>query len=242
MEPPLIGITAGNDPRAPGSYVVRWDYIRSIESAGGVPLVLAPSAATLHSTLVNRLDGLLLTGGLDIDPSAYGEEPHPTSTRTSKERDQFEFLLTRGALSRGLPFLGICRGLQVLNVVMGGSLIQDIPSIVGHKVLHNHPHKQRHEIFHEVVLDKDSQLYRILRMERIPVNSMHHQGINRLAEGLIATAWADDGVIEGVEMPRLPFFLGVQWHPEAFWDHGAPFAPLFEAFVQQARIWQNPAA
>jgi putative glutamine amidotransferase len=234
MEPPLIGITAGNDPRAPQSYVLRWDYMRSIEQAGGVPLVLAPSGAALHSSLVERLDGLVLTGGMDIDPACYGETPHETVSRVSKERDEFEFLLTLGALRRNLPILGLCRGLQVLNVVLGGSLIQDIPSMVGPDVSHNDPERPRHVVAHEVVVHPGTRLYAILQKEQIEVNSFHHQCVNRPGEGLVLSASAADGVVEGIELPSALFVLGVQWHPEAFWKYGAAFAPLFRAFVKAA--------
>ncbi len=234
MYPPLIGITAGNHPRISGSYVVRWDYVRSVERAGGVPIVLAPSGAALHPSLVDRLDGLLLTGGLDIDPSAYGEAPHPSLSHTSKERDEFEFLLIEGALRRGLPLLGICRGLQSLNVALGGSLLQDIPSLVGVQVSHDDPERPRHDIAHAVTVQAGTRLHEILGAERVDVNSFHHQAPKRLADGLIVTATADDGVIEGVERPGAAFVLGVQWHPEAFWNHGANFAPLFAAFVGAA--------
>lgn len=242
MEPPLIGITAGNDPRSPGMYAVRWDYIRSIERAGGVPLVLAPSGAALHSKLVDRLDGLVLTGGLDIDPAAYNEAPHPSVIRTSPERDEFEFLLVRGALHRELPILGICRGQQILNVALGGNLVQDIPTMVGPEVLHNHPHKLRHEIFHEVLLKPGTRLHEILGSDRVAVNSIHHQAVKNPGEGVVPIGWADDGVIEAIEVPALPFVMGVQWHPEAFWDHGAAFAPLFSAFIDEARQWHLQSA
>src|SRR5512143_3232478 len=129
--PSLIGITAGNDPAHPDHYLVRWDYIRSVEFAGGVPVVLAPSGAALHPALLTRLDGLVLTGGLDVSPAFYGEAMHPAETTASGERDEFELKLVREALALDLPLLAICRGLQVLNVALGGTLVQDLPSLLG---------------------------------------------------------------------------------------------------------------
>lgn len=234
MEPPLIGITAGDDPKTPGAYVLRWDYIRSIERAGGVPVVLAPSGATLHPILIDRLDGLVLTGGMDIDPAAYGEKPHPTVSRISHERDEFEFKLTQSALNRKLPILAICRGLQVLNVVLGGSLIQDIPEMIGNEIIHNDPNRPRYEIAHDVLIQENSKLRSILGGNRLPVNSFHHQCVKEPGKDLIPIAWSDDGVIEAIEMPDPHFVIGVQWHPESFWNINSVFIPLFERFLVEA--------
>jgi putative glutamine amidotransferase len=234
LEPPLIGITAGDDPKNPGAYVLRWDYIRSVERAGGVPVVLAPSGATLHPVLIDRLDGLVLTGGMDIDPAVYGEKPHPTTSRMSHERDEFEFMLTQSALIRNLPILAICRGLQILNVVQGGSLIQDIPEMIGTKIVHNDPNRPRSEIAHDVTLQLKSKLQRILDTDRLPVNSFHHQCVKKLGKDLVATAWSDDGAIEAIEMPNAQFIIGVQWHPESFWNINSAFTPLFNQFLSVA--------
>lgn len=235
MEPPLIGITAGNDPRTPGQYVIRWDYVRSIEQAGGIPVILAPSGAALHSRLTTRLDGLVLTGGVDIEPSAYGEAFHPSVTRVSPERDEFEFKLTKTSLQQKMPILAICRGLQVLNVVMGGSLVQDIPTMIQSEISHDDSKRQRHELAHQITLKTGSRLYEILKMEKLWVNSFHHQSAKQLGHGLIPVAWADDEVIEAVELPDSHFVIGVQWHPESFWNQGATFAALFESFTGAAR-------
>jgi putative glutamine amidotransferase len=239
MEPPLIGITAGNDPRLPGQYVIRWDYVRSIEQAGGIPVVLAPSGAALHSRLTHRLDGLLLTGGVDIEPSAYGEAFHPSVTRTSPERDEFEFKLTRTAMEQQMPILAICRGLQVLNVVMGGTLIQDIPSMIGSEISHDDPKRQRHEFAHQVTLKNGSRLHKILKKDHLWVNSFHHQSAKTCGRGLIPAAWANDGVIEALELADSHFVIGVQWHPESFWNQNGRFLALFESFISAARIFSN---
>lgn len=237
MEPPLIGITAGNDPRTSGQYVIRWDYVRSIEQAGGIPVILAPSGAALHSRLTTRLDGLLLTGGVDIEPSAYGEAIHPSVKKISPERDEFEFKLTETSLEQKIPILAICRGLQVLNVVMGGSLVQDIPTMIGPKVSHDDSKRQRHELAHQVTLRNGTRLYEILKNDRMWVNSFHHQAAKSLGSGLVPAAYADDGVIEALELPNSHFVVAVQWHPESFWNQNATFSPLFESFVAEARTF-----
>jgi len=239
MEPPLIGITAGNDPRTPGQYVIRWDYVRSIEQAGGIPVILAPSGAALHSRLTTRLDGLLLTGGVDIEPSAYGESCHPSVKRTSPERDEFEFKLTKTALQQKMPILGICRGLQVLNVVTGGSLFQDIPTMIGSQISHDDSKRQRHELAHQITVKTGSRLYEVLRMEKLWVNSFHHQSAKNLGHDLIPVAWADDGVIEVLELPNSHFVMGIQWHPESFWNRDQTFLALFQSFIAAARTFNE---
>ena len=231
--PPLIGITAGNDPLHPEHYVLRWDYVRSVELNGGVPVVLAPAGAALHPALLSRLDGLVLTGGVDVSPALYGAESHPTVTRTSAERDEFELKLVREALAADLPLLAICRGLQVLNVALGGTLAQDLPSLVGTSVSHDDRARPRTGLAHRVRIAPGTRLHALLGADEIEVNSFHHQAASALGHGLVATAFASDGVVEGVELPSARFAVGVQWHPEAFWRDGR-FASLFRALVQAA--------
>lgn len=231
--PSLIGITAGNDPAQPDRYVVRWDYVRSVEFAGGVPVVLAPSGAALHPALLSRLDGLVLTGGLDVSPALYGEAPHPAATSASAERDEFELKLVREALALNLPLLAICRGLQVLNVALGGTLVQDLPSLVGTTVSHDDPERPRTALAHRVRIEPGTRLHAQLGADDVEVNSFHHQAASALGHGLVATAFAPDGVVEGVELPAAGFAVGVQWHPEVFWREGR-FAPLFRALVGAA--------
>jgi len=231
--PSLIGVTAGNDPTRPDHYIVRWDYVRSVEFAGGVPVVLAPSGAALHPALLSRLDGLVLTGGLDVSPARYGEPAHPALRTASAERDEFELKLVREALVLDLPLLAICRGLQVLNVALGGSLVQDIPSLVGPSVSHDDRARPRTGLAHRVRIVPATRLHALLGADDLAVNSFHHQAASLLGRGLLATAFASDGVVEGVELPSARFVLGVQWHPEAFWKDGR-FAPLFRALVRAA--------
>lgn len=241
MQSPLIGITAGNDPRIQGVYVLRSDYIRSIEKAGGTPIILAPSQEAAASGLIQSLHGILLSGGVDIDPSLYNETPHHTVTRISSERDKFEARILSDAFQRNLPILGICRGMQMLNVALKGSLIQDLPSCscVKSYIRHDDPERHRSEIAHTVCISRRSLLHHVLGLEEVQVNSFHHQAIKRLGKGLVAAAWSGDGIIEAVESPGMDFCIGVQWHPESFWNRDETFAPLFETFVQAAQRLVN---
>ena len=231
--PPLIGITAGSEPAHPDYYVLRKDYVRSIELCGGLPVVLAPAGAALHPALLSKLDGLVLTGGIDVAPRLYGETPHPTVTDTSAEQDEFEVRLVHEALAHDVPVLAICRGMQLLNVALGGTLIQDLPSLVGTAVSHDDLARPRIAIAHRVVVAPGSKLHSLLGTDEVEVNSFHHQAVGALGHGLVATAFAPDGVVEGVELPSARFVVGVQWHPEAFWKEGR-FASLFRALVRAA--------
>ncbi len=233
LAPPLIGITAGNDPKGQDLYVVRWSYLRSVELAGGVPVVLAPSGPALHPALVDRLGGLILTGGVDVQPQLYGAVPHETVDRTSPERDEFEIKLVHEVLRRELPVLGICRGMQVLNVALGGTLVQDIPAFVG-STYHDDPERPRDGIAHKVDVRPGSILSGLVGAGQVEVNSFHHQCLDRLAPGLEVTARSEDGVVEGVELQGRPFVVGVQWHPEAFWREPARFVRLFGGLVGAA--------
>jgi putative glutamine amidotransferase len=212
------------------------DYRQSILHVGGEVRELDPS--TNARDALKGLDGLLLTGGQDVAPSRYGEEPHPTVVQVSEARDAFEIALIAEARRRDLPILAICRGIQVLNVARGGTLVQDIPSQVTGALEHNLtvPGHQPFALAHEVWIEKDSLLARLMReplgtSDTCEVNSRHHQAVKDLAPGLRTTATAPDGVIEAIEDPAVRFCLGVQWHPENFWRTGE-FRSLFEGFLE----------
>ena len=233
MKRPAIGIAIENPKQEPEVFRLREDYVRSVETAGGLPLVFAPGKPEDAPALLDHVDGLLLTGGADVDPALYGAAPHPRLGPVFRDRDEFELALAREALGRDLPLLAICRGHQVLNVATGGTLVQDIPSEVAGAGAHD-PDVERWQTVHDVEILPGTRLREILRAERVAVNSFHHQSIRDLGRDLVLSARSADGVVEGVEMPRRRFVLGVQWHPESFWDHEPNFHPLFRALVRAA--------
>jgi putative glutamine amidotransferase len=212
------------------------DYLESVRRAGGEPVeVIVGDEAPAQ--LLARVDGLMLTGGGDVDPKLYGEAPHATFEAAETGRDQFEIALARAAVASGIPLLAICRGMQVLNVAMGGTLIQDIPSQVTGALEHSVPQPRAH-VAHEVWVSKGSKLSALLADhmedgETCHVNSRHHQSVKQAAKGFEVTATSPDGVIEAMEMPGAAFCLAVQWHPENFWRTGE-FRELFEGLVQAA--------
>jgi putative glutamine amidotransferase len=212
------------------------DYRQAVLHVGAEVRVLEPSAET--SDALAEIDGLLLTGGEDVDPALFGEAPHPTVVEVDPQRDAFELALTRTARARGLPILAICRGIQVLNVAAGGTLVQDIPTQITGAVEHRLavPPHQSYDLAHEVWMDKDSLLARLMSdrlgsVDTVEVNSRHHQAVKQVAPGFDISATAPDGVIEAIEDPKATFCLGVQWHPENFWRTGE-FRALFEGFVE----------
>ena len=212
------------------------DYRQSVLHVGGEVRVL--ETTTDIAGALKGLDGLLLTGGGDIDPIQYGEAPHSTYDAAEPGRDAFEISLVTAARQQHLPILAICRGIQVLNVACGGTLVQDIPSQLTGALEHRLavPPHQAMEKAHEVWIDKDSQLSRLMReqltdTDACEVNSRHHQAVRDVAPGFIVSATAPDGVIEGIEDPAERFCIGVQWHPENFFRTGE-FRPLFEGFLE----------
>ena len=207
-------------------------YVDSIERAGGRALLVPPSDNGLEETL-DALDGLVLSGGEDVDPDAYGAEPHPETRQTRPERDRAELALLEGALERDMPVLAVCRGSQVLNVALGGDLVQHLPELVGSE---QHKHTPGEFADHDVDLKEGSRLADLLG-ERAPVKSHHHQGYGRLGDGLEPVAWADDGTIEALEHASKRFALGVLWHPE----EGVDLA-LFDALVREAGEYHASAA
>ena len=234
MSRPFIGITAGLHAGDPELFSMRDDYVRAVQEAGGIPLVLAPGPPAHARDLMSRLDGLLLSGGPDLDPRLYGEPPHERVYGVRADRDGFELALCREALSRDTPLLAICRGHQVLNVATGGTLVQDIPSQLSGAVDHD-PGGERWTAAHEVSILPGTRLRAILGRDRVAVNSLHHQAVRTPGEGVVVSASAADGVVEGIEMPSRRFVLGVQWHPEAFWDRPEGFPELFSALVEASR-------
>ncbi len=230
---PVIGISAYREQAQWGKWeteavVLPHRYPARIVEAGGIP-VLLPAVPGIGD-VVGRLDGLVLSGGGDVDPAGYGAQPHPETTSVRPHRDAAEAELLSAALRCGLPVLGICRGLQVINVAMGGSLHQHLPDVVGH---HGHAPAPGSYGAHPVRVRAGSQLARILgrtQVDEVPTH--HHQAVQRLGDGLTAVAWSDDGLIEAVEMdaPGCPFTVAVQWHPEAGDD-----LSLFHALVAAAR-------
>jgi putative glutamine amidotransferase len=212
------------------------DYVESIRRAGGEPIEVVPGVEKVEHILA-RVDGLMLTGGGDVDPKLYGEEPLATFEAAESGRDAFEIELSRAAVASGIPFLAICRGMQVLNVAMGGTLIQDIPSQVQGALDHS-IREPRHHIAHEVWVAKGSKLAALLADhmedgETCHVNSRHHLSVKRAAAGFEVTATSPDGVIEAMEKPDAPYCIAVQWHPENFWRTGE-FRELFEGLIQAA--------
>jgi len=216
------------------------DYEESVRRAGGEPWVL-DLAADRPADVVGRVAGLLLTGGGDVDPSLYGEAPHPTFTAAEPGRDAYEIELVRRALEADLPVFAICRGVQLLNVARGGTLIQDIASQIPGGLKHKREEPDPPcALAHDVWLEERSLLETLLRdslseIESCRVNSRHHQAIRAAGDGLVTVATAPDGVIEAIEDPARRFCVGVQWHPENFYRTGE-FRALFEAFVKAATV------
>jgi putative glutamine amidotransferase len=227
---PVVGITTYVEQASWGHWqldaaLIPYDYVQAIERAGGTPLLVPPVEDGIEEIL-DTLDGLLLSGGADLDPETYGAEAHPQTTGLRPDRDRSELALLEGALARDLPVLAICRGSQVLNVARGGDLVQHLPDVVGSEL-----HKEVSGVFseHAVRVDPSS---------RVPdvgtVKSHHHQGFGRVGNGLREVAWAEDGTVEAVEDPDRRFAVGVLWHPEAGED-----ARLFDALVAEAALYRK---
>jgi len=236
---PLIGVTTSISlGTTPERAYVNSAYLHAVQQAGGVPVPLPPqlSAAGL-AVIARELDGLLLTGGGDVDPARFGEAPHENLYDVAPSRDALEIEAIRLALGRRRPVLAICRGIQVLNVALGGTLYQDVGSDPGTALQHSQQRDgvPRNQPSHTVRVAAGSRLARALGTETLEVNSMHHQAVKVLGAGLRSVAWAPDDVVEGVELddPAL-LVLGVQWHPEELVDHSEPARRLFAALISAA--------
>lgn len=231
---PMIGITSYAQPARWGAWelpaaLVPLYYVESVERAGGRALVVPPSTDAVDATL-DVLDGVVFSGGIDIDPAAYGADRHPQTDPAQAHRDAGELALLGRALERDMPTLAICRGFQLLNVLRGGDLVQHLPESVGHE-----GHREVLGTFsqHPVDVKEGTRLAEILGARHDSVHSSHHQGVGRVGEGLVETAWAEDGSLEGLEDPDKRFAVAVLWHPEMEEDKR-----LFAALVDEARRYR----
>jgi putative glutamine amidotransferase len=233
---PLIGLTL--DSEEPGHYsnlpwyAIRQNYMAAVADAGGLPVAISHEV-DLAETYLDELDGIVVTGGaFDVDPALFGAESRHDTVTTKDQRTKFEWDVTDGALKRDMPVLGICGGQQLMNVVLGGTLIQHIPDAVADCLAHEQPNP-RTEAGHKVAIAEGSLLHRIVGTGELPVNSAHHQAADAVGEKVLINATAPDGVIEGIEHPGYRFCLGVQWHPEYYISQGD--RQIFDAFLAACR-------
>jgi putative glutamine amidotransferase len=224
------------NPSGETAFGINEPYTKAVAIAGGLP-VLIPGDLSQDDidALLPRLDGILFTGGYDINPLLYGDQPHPKVEGVDADRDRIEIHLVRQIIKRDKPFFGICRGIQVINVAMGGSLYVHLSDQFPGEVIHDNHHKPRNFLAHRVNLETNSRLAKIMPSNQVQVNSLHHQGVCRLAQELIPTAYAPDGLIEAIEIPGYPFGLAVQWHPEELLEHEA-MCKIFQAFVRSCQV------
>ncbi len=233
MAQPIIGLTLDREDKGGYSkthpwYALRENYCDAIVAAGGVPVLLPHEGAAVASYLA-LISGLVVTGGaFDVDPSLFGAVTRHDTVKLKERRTDFELAITRAAVERDVPVLGICGGQQLLNVALGGTLLQHIPDEVPNALAHEQPNP-RTEPGHTVTIAKGTLLHRIAGADRLAVNSAHHQAVKAPGEGLIVDAVADDGVIEGIEAPGRRFCLGVQWHPEYLLSDGD--RRIFQSFI-----------
>jgi putative glutamine amidotransferase len=239
MRKPVIGITGAyvkHSQHMEGVYV-HHDYHKSVAANGGLPIILPYIDSKIAIELVKMCDGIILSGGEDVDPSFYGQDPHLHLGPTIPERDLVEIAIAKYAIEHDIPLFAICRGVQVLNVALGGTLIQDIPSQSELPIQHSQIVERARDT-HWVDIEKNSKLYKILGSDRVRVNSLHHQSINLLGTDLRVVAFASDGTIEAVEYARPSrFTLGVQWHPESMAATDLMMNRLFGEFLKSS---QNP--
>ena len=234
---PLIGVSTSITVGAhPERAYVNSAYLHAVQQAGGIPVLLPPQlSATALARVGEGLQGLLLTGGGDVDPALFGESPHATLYDVAPVRDSLETSALHLALGRRLPVLAVCRGVQVLNVALGGSLYQDVGTDPGTQLQHSQK-EPREQPTHKVKVAAGSRLAETLGTDELEVNSMHHQAIRGLGRGLTPVAWAPDQLVEGAEgTDPAHFVLGVQWHPEEMVGHSEPARRLFSALVAAAR-------
>lgn len=237
MPSPIIGVTLNRVINANGrsNMTVNEKYVSALAQAGAAPVMIPLGLSkNVLDDILSRLDGILFTGGGDVDPGCYGSQPHPMVGDVDPDRDRVEILLLQAIKATRKPFLGICRGIQLINVALGGTLYEDIADQRPNSIRHPcYPDLPRDHLAHTVQLEANSRLFQIIGQSTVQVNSLHHQGLRRLADGLRATAHAPDDLVEGIELLEYPFGVAVQWHPEELQAH-ASMRALFRAFVEAA--------
>jgi putative glutamine amidotransferase len=242
MSKPLIGLTTTHMPNPSGlpAIGINISYVKSVTNSGGLPILIPLDLSNDDlDILLLQLDGILFTGGYDIDPRQSGNQTNPKVEGVDAERDRVEIHLVQAVICSGKPFLGICRGLQVINVALRGNLYEDLPEQHPGEVRHDNHNLPRNYLAHSIDIQSDSRLAQIITSNQAQVNSLHHQGIRNLAQELHATAIAPDGLIEAYELPNHPFGLAVQWHPEELQEY-EPMRSLFQAFVQSCQTRSGP--
>jgi len=239
---PKIGITLSGTIQAPeyrwpsryGFDYLKRSYHRAVAVSGGVPILLANTIdKLLIKEYLKNIDGLLISGGEDMDPKYFRQKPHKSISPSPSERDIFELNIIKYAMKKKIPILGICRGLQVINIALGGALYQDLSCMPQKTLRHSDP-KETDKVFHKVIVVKGTLLHKIIGKHAIEVNSSHHQTISEIGEDLKVAAFSSDGIIEGLEYPNYGFLLAVQWHPEAILRRNHS-KRLFEAFILAAK-------
>lgn len=231
---PLIGISSYARGGTRLSFSVPCEYVDAIRRAGGVPIVLPPVLGPVRESL-DAIAGLIFPGGGDINPEHYGGDDHDATYGVCHERDAYELVLAHAALERDLPVLCVCRGMQLLNVALGGDLIAHIPDKFGTRVVHRTPDVQATP--HPVSIAPDSHVARVYGGTCATVQSVHHQAVGRLGDGLRPVAWAEDGVVEAIESERHGFVVAVQWHPELDAPRDDPQLTLFDELVVRSRAF-----
>jgi putative glutamine amidotransferase len=244
---PVVGIPTqtlqslgGVSAEIPPSWVMSQRYVLTLSDAGAVPLLIPLVDDETLRGAYETLDAVFLPGGADIDPASYGTEPHPLCDKTDRERDRVELALARWAMADGKPVLGVCRGMQLINLAAGGTLYQDLAEQMKGSIKHDYfpfsgQNFTRDYLAHEVTVSAGTRLAKIFGAGELPVNSMHHQGVRDLGKGLVVSAMAPDGLVEGLEGENGRYVVGVQWHPEALTERQEAARDLFAQFVETAR-------
>jgi putative glutamine amidotransferase len=236
MKKPIIGITGAyvNHNHYMEGVYVHHDYHKSVAANGGIPIILPYINPEIALETLGLCDGIILSGGEDVDPQLFGQDPHHHLGPTTPERDLAEIAMVKYALENNIPLLAICRGVQILNVALGGTLIQDIPSQVEAPIQHSQKIDRSRDT-HWVTISRDSRLYEIVGSERVRVNSLHHQAIDRVADDLRVVAQSSDGIVEAVEyIHPSTFTVGVQWHPESMASTNFEMNNMFAEFIKKS--------